>query len=653
MALQLRRGHTSSLGKTIATSFMVLALVAQPLYGLMASQVASAAPVYSDSGETATVSNEADIKVALANTTVKKIVLDGSITLSSSLLVTRTVEINGGGNVITGPSLGGKWISNGNNYVVKVWNAPNVVLHNFRVAGSNAGLLVTGSSTVELRGHVAVGGNVFGGIEVANGGKVSLTRPDASLHNLTEAHAKPTIWTVNGGIFEGRAGLNLHTATHIVGGQTQYYLDATSVLAVPTLTAPKDGAVVKGASVTNSWNAVTGANSYVYESYHDAAATDVRWTQSITGTSKTATNVNDATFWWRVKAVRADGAESKWSQLRKVTVDNTPPETTLNVSPVTNGKLTVSGTATDANGLNRIYLQLVSRSENKRCGGTTISMLNQGASVDWSRTYDIHDILWNNDTTGATKCAEGEYAAHVNVVDAAGNAQSFGWTDNFFVDMTAPAVTLNDITAITEGEDVVVTGATDPDVSQVELLVNGVSIGMVAVNSGQFSHTIEGLGVGTHDVVAIARDAAGNQATSLTKQVTVSAAPAGNNSGGGQNQGGNQNSNTGNNGEVPTTEEDDDPDTDGDAGTQVFTAPIVALGNQAVLGSQDAAANQNQSNQATSDVAEQDVQGASDEKQNGMLSPLGFAWYWWLLALAAIAGLWWLLAALRRRKGEE
>ena len=209
----------------------MLALVAQPMYTLVASQVANAVPVYSDGGVTATVSNEADLKVALADTTVKKIVIGSDVTLTSSLVVARTVEINGGGHTITGPNLGGTWVNGGDNYVVKVWNASDVVLHNFRVTGSNAGLLVTGSSSVELRGHIAVNGNVFGGIEVANGATLSLLRPGASLHNSTESHARPTIWTTNGGVFTARPSLVAYTASHIVDGQTQYYLDSTNVLA--------------------------------------------------------------------------------------------------------------------------------------------------------------------------------------------------------------------------------------------------------------------------------------------------------------------------------------------------------------------------------------------------------------------------------------
>ena len=93
----------------------------------------------------------------------------------------------------------------------------------------------------------------------------------------------------------------------------------------PMLIAPANNAIVSGGSLTNSWSSVPGAQKYVYESYHDASATSLRWREEFTTTSKTATSVPDATFWWRVKAVDVNGVSSDWSELRKVTVDNTAP----------------------------------------------------------------------------------------------------------------------------------------------------------------------------------------------------------------------------------------------------------------------------------------------------------------------------------------
>lgn len=101
-----------------------------------------------------------------------------------------------------------------------------------------------------------------------------------------------------------------------------------------TLVAPLNNSFANGASLTNSWNPVADAASYVYESYHNEALTNVRWTQTVTGTSKTATNVAEATFWWRVRAVDAAGNLGEWSDAWKVTVDNTGPVAPVIVTPV-------------------------------------------------------------------------------------------------------------------------------------------------------------------------------------------------------------------------------------------------------------------------------------------------------------------------------
>jgi hypothetical protein len=94
----------------------------------------------------------------------------------------------------------------------------------------------------------------------------------------------------------------------------------------PELVSPANDDIVKGVTLTNKWAAVDGAAKYIYESYKNAAATQLRWHEETTATQKSATNVaNGTTFWWRVKSVDADGNVSAWSPLWKVTVDNVAP----------------------------------------------------------------------------------------------------------------------------------------------------------------------------------------------------------------------------------------------------------------------------------------------------------------------------------------
>ncbi len=96
-------------------------------------------------------------------------------------------------------------------------------------------------------------------------------------------------------------------------------------LHAPTLITPNDDAVVQGDVLRSDWSNVPVAVAYIYESYNDENATDLRWHAEYTESEKTAYNVADATFWWRVKAIDKFGDESDWSELWKVTIDNTAP----------------------------------------------------------------------------------------------------------------------------------------------------------------------------------------------------------------------------------------------------------------------------------------------------------------------------------------
>lgn len=210
-----------------------------------------------------------------------------------------------------------------------------------------------------------------------------------------------------------------------------YYYDAT-VPAAPTLIAPANNSVVKGIpSLTNSWTSVSDAVKYIYESYHNEGATNRRWHEELPATSKTAPNVADATFWWRVKAVDAAGNESVWSPLWKVTVDNTAP------------------TIPDMNGF---------LNPNLPCGAFT----NVGTvTVDWSDATDANGIAgyeyhinyplgsnrgnWNTFFTASQyrgSLNEGIHHIEVRARDLAGNIS--GWSNlcSITYDSAQPSVDL-------------------------------------------------------------------------------------------------------------------------------------------------------------------------------------------------------------------
>ncbi|NTV41233.1 MAG: DUF5011 domain-containing protein [Candidatus Moranbacteria bacterium] len=190
--------------------------------------------------------------------------------------------------------------------------------------------------------------------------------------------------------------------------------------AAPSLISPIDGAVVRGIpSLTNSWSAVDGASKYVYESYHDQAMTNLRYRNDFPGTSKTAANVADATFWWRVKAVDAAGNSSEWSPLWEVTVDNTNP-----TIPGTLSYSLLDGTSLPCGSATNQY-DIVAKWES-----------SADANLDHYeyRSYNpTTGWIWNGGNignvlsrTGAFTVGQGNYGFAVRAVDKAGNASE--WT---------------------------------------------------------------------------------------------------------------------------------------------------------------------------------------------------------------------------------
>ncbi|MDD2505195.1 MAG: InlB B-repeat-containing protein, partial [Bacilli bacterium] len=74
---------------------------------------------------------------------------------------------------------------------------------------------------------------------------------------------------------------------------------------------------------------------------------------------------------------RSDAPNFSNSTIRTLNVvDINDPETTIEVTPISNGNnFTVKGIAKDDQKLNRVYVQLVNRTTGDRCGGTTIHLL--------------------------------------------------------------------------------------------------------------------------------------------------------------------------------------------------------------------------------------------------------------------------------------
>jgi predicted phage tail protein len=87
----------------------------------------------------------------------------------------------------------------------------------------------------------------------------------------------------------------------------------------PVLTSPDNEATV-GPDVTLSWDAVDNAVQYKLQVSKDAAFTKLIVSEKTTELSKALTGLGARNYYWRVKAIDADGFKSPWSEVWMFTV---------------------------------------------------------------------------------------------------------------------------------------------------------------------------------------------------------------------------------------------------------------------------------------------------------------------------------------------
>lgn len=395
------------------------------------------------------------------------------------------------------------------------------------------------------------------------------------------------------------------------------------------LDSPSHNAVVKGASVTQSWTTTsTDVAYYTYRSWNDAAGTSPRWEENFPATSKTATNVADSTYWWQVQAVDYAGNESGWTPLWKLTVDSTAPDVSLTYpldGDVINGSvgtpIDVRGTVTDANPHH--YFVRVER----QTGPSTWTSV-------YSHTTNELDSFTNQTIYNWTPSVDGTYRITLEARDAAGGTSSSGNKDSgsvasviVVVDTAAPVVTIDPQTS-TAGNTPTITGTVDDIDADLEAIFNGDTY-VVVNNAGVWSFTAPvPLANGTYSFSITASDAAGNDTTETADVIVAVVTP------------------------VAAT-----PETPaGTVATTVTPATINPAAFAAILG---ATTDTTTDETTTNNEGESDVEGATDtlaavdtDATDGDI--FGLAWYWWLLILAAIAAITsWIVAAVRRRNNSE
>lgn len=222
------------------------------------------------------------------------------------------------------------------------------------------------------------------------------------------------------------------------------------------LISPEDNSVTNGAGVTQSWGSnATDVNHFVYESYHDAAGTNLRWRESFNTTSKTAYNVADSTYWWRVMSVDNAGNESAWTSLRKLTIDNSAP-----LAPIlrlqVNGIDVLSGSTTNLADVNALW--------NKPSSDTTRYVYQywndiSGNSYKQSSPWQT-DVLSENRNGSFTE-GEGKHFIRVRAIDAANNESD--WSNIFEInyDKTAPNIPSAVFNQDSDGMEVLSGGTTN------------------------------------------------------------------------------------------------------------------------------------------------------------------------------------------------
>jgi len=455
-----------------------------------------------------------------------------------------------------------------------------------------------------------------------------------------------------------------------------------TVVSAPTLVSPDDNAVVNGATLTQKWaNSDSDINRYVYESYNSATTTEsnLRFRGEYTTKEKTATNISDGTFYWRVKAIDNLGNQSGWSELWKLTVDSTKPG--VSIDPIAVNPTTISGTVTEAatvkitvdgteyiqtttaagawsipnpataQGTHTVSVVATDLAGNTTTPAATATFLidtvapvtslvadettvgndatvtltaSIGDATSYALTLDGVVIAGFDGTThefDTTGLASGEYEFVLNAKDGANNAAT-PKTVTITVDNDGPAVAVDAGTYTTAQP--VITGTVDADTETVAIAI--VNEGGAVVENGTatyvpgdttFSYAVQtALANGNYTIFARAYDAFGNFTDSAASIAAVAVpAPA-----------------------TPIVV------------TPLVTPLITPASAAAVLGANTDDTASAEVKGATTDVAATDKSGVNNN--DGTI--FGIAWFWWLLIIAALAAAaWWIIGAIRRRNGSE
>jgi putative lipoic acid-binding regulatory protein len=286
-----------------------------------------------------------------------------------------------------------------------------------------------------------------------------------------------------------------------------------TTLPTVSLTAPTSGATVNGTvtvSATASDNVgVTGVQFRL--DGVNIGSEDTTSPYSISWNTTSVANGSHA-----LTAIARDAAgNTRTSSAVDVTVQNsapvdtTPP--TIGITAPASGA-TVSATIT------------VAANASDNVGVAGVQFLLDGANLGAEDTSSPYAMSWNT-----TAASNGSHTLAARARDAAGNTQTSSVTvtvQNQAVDTTLPTVSLTAPAGGATVSGTVAVSATASDnvgVAGVQFRVDGANIGAEDTTSPySVSWNTATIANGNHTLTAVARDAAGNTATSASQSVTVS-----------------------------------------------------------------------------------------------------------------------------------